>query len=88
MEDRRKEDKPRGYVPWDEPYERRTDETVLAFRKIRDWRATLSVMQVDTRWCCVSSNHEKLLANIDWLISELQQTRKSREKILKSLGCL
>lgn len=88
MEDRRKANKRRGNVPWYEPYERRTDETVLAFRKIKDWRATLSVMQVDGKWCCVSSNHEKLLNNIDWLISELQQTKDSKEKILKSLGCM
>jgi|GEM_PF-5044552 nitrate/nitrite-specific signal transduction histidine kinase len=85
MEDRRKENKPRGNVPWDEPYERRDGNRL---GKIRDWRATLSVMDVDGNWCCVKSNHEKLVNNIDWLISELQQTRASRKKILKSLGCV
>jgi hypothetical protein len=84
VKDRRKEDKPRGNVPWDEPYERRADR----LKNIKDWRAKLSVMDVGGNWCCVKSNNQKLTENMDWLICELEKTRKSKNKILKSLGAI
>jgi hypothetical protein len=84
MEDRRKENKPRGSVPWDEPYERRVDR----LEKIKNWRNSLSVEDVDGNWCYARSNDQLLLEQIDWLISELEQIRTRHQKVLKSLGCL
>lgn len=84
MKDRRKQNKSRGSVPWDEPYERRDSK----IEKIKDWRTNLSVEDVDGNWCYVRSNDQLLLKQIDWLIAELEDLRRRHRKILKSLGCL
>jgi len=61
---------------------------MLKVNEIKQWRSELSVEAVNGGYCYANTPENVLLANLDWLILELDKAQASRKKILKSLGCL
>ena len=61
---------------------------MLKVKGIKEWRTELSVEAVNGKYCYVNTSENELLANLDWLILQLDKAQASREKILESLNCL